>query len=132
MSGLTQVGGRPWLGTFMGYDLGCFDDETCRLEPIKNPFGSNALPRDLLRGARSRQGGALTFAMDLTAVVEDEKLDVLDCTIDLLRRFEHGTWAPGPGPGAADSRPPDPTEEQAEQAGEPEERLSTATRHDPS
>ena len=25
--------------TFMHYDLGYFDDETCRLEPIENPFG---------------------------------------------------------------------------------------------
>jgi len=23
----------------MQYDLGCFDNETCRLEPIDNPFG---------------------------------------------------------------------------------------------
>jgi len=23
----------------MRYDLGYFDDETCRLEPIENPFG---------------------------------------------------------------------------------------------
>ena len=27
-----------WLVTFMDYDLGFFDDETCRLEPIDNPF----------------------------------------------------------------------------------------------
>jgi hypothetical protein len=26
------------------YDLGYFDDETCRLEPIKNPFGPKVLP----------------------------------------------------------------------------------------
>jgi len=36
--GVTQVGERVWLVTFMRYDLGYFDDETCRLEPIKNPF----------------------------------------------------------------------------------------------
>jgi len=28
----------------MDYDLGHFDDETCRLEPIENPFGSKVLP----------------------------------------------------------------------------------------
>ena len=28
-----------WLVTFMHYDFGYFDDETCRLEPIENPFG---------------------------------------------------------------------------------------------
>jgi putative transposase len=27
-----------WLVTFMHHDLGYFDDETCRLEPIDNPF----------------------------------------------------------------------------------------------
>jgi hypothetical protein len=28
----------------MDYDLGYFDDETCRLEPIANPFGPKLLP----------------------------------------------------------------------------------------
>jgi len=44
---------HPWLAevdehirlvTFMHYDLGYFDDETCRLEPIDNPFGPKLLP----------------------------------------------------------------------------------------
>jgi putative transposase len=30
--------------SFMDYDLGYFDDETCRLEPIKNPFAAKVLP----------------------------------------------------------------------------------------
>jgi len=42
--GITQVGERLWLVTFMHYDLGYFDDETCRLEPIENPFGPKVLP----------------------------------------------------------------------------------------
>ena len=42
--GVTQVGARMWLVTFMHYDLGYFDDETCRLEPIENPFGPKVLP----------------------------------------------------------------------------------------
>jgi putative transposase len=42
--GVTQVGERIWLVTFMDYDLGYFDDETCRLEPIGNPFGPKVLP----------------------------------------------------------------------------------------
>jgi putative transposase len=42
--GVTQVGERTWLVTFMHYDLGYFDDETCRLEPIENPFGPKVLP----------------------------------------------------------------------------------------
>jgi putative transposase len=42
--GVTQVGDRIWLVSFMQYDLGYFDDETCRLEPIANPFGPKVLP----------------------------------------------------------------------------------------
>jgi putative transposase len=42
--GVTQVGDHVWLVTFMQYDLGYFDDETCRLEPIENPFGPKVLP----------------------------------------------------------------------------------------
>jgi putative transposase len=42
--GVTQVGERVWLVTFMRYDLGYFDDETCRLEPIENPFSPKLLP----------------------------------------------------------------------------------------
>jgi len=42
--GVTQVGEHVWLVTFMHYDLGYFDDQTCRLEPIENPFGPNVLP----------------------------------------------------------------------------------------
>ena len=39
-----QVSERAWLVTFTHYDLGHFDDETCRLEPIENPFGPTVLP----------------------------------------------------------------------------------------
>ena len=42
--GVKQVSDRIWLVTFMHYDLGYFDDETCRLEPIENPFGPKVLP----------------------------------------------------------------------------------------
>jgi putative transposase len=41
---VTQLGERIWLVTVMQYDLGSFDDETCRLEPIENPFGPKLLP----------------------------------------------------------------------------------------
>jgi putative transposase len=41
--GVTQVGERIWLVTFMHDDLG-YDDETCRLEPIESPFGPKLLP----------------------------------------------------------------------------------------
>jgi putative transposase len=42
--GVKQVSEHVWLVTFMQYDLGYFDDETCRLEPIENPFGPKVLP----------------------------------------------------------------------------------------
>jgi putative transposase len=42
--GVTQVDERIWLVTFMHDDSGYFDDETCRLEPIENPFDPNVLP----------------------------------------------------------------------------------------
>ena len=48
--GVTRVAERIWLVTFMHYDLGYFDDDTCRLEPIDNPFtyvlGMNCHPCD--------------------------------------------------------------------------------------
>jgi putative transposase len=42
--GVKQVDERLWLVSFMHYDLGYFDDETCRLKPIENPFGPRVLP----------------------------------------------------------------------------------------
>jgi putative transposase len=42
--GVRQVDDHLWLVSFMHYDLGYFDDETCRLEPIENPFGPKVLP----------------------------------------------------------------------------------------
>ena len=35
--GIKQTDDRIWLVSFMTYDLGYFDDETCRLEPLANP-----------------------------------------------------------------------------------------------
>ena len=42
--GVRQVSDRIWLVSFMDYDLGYFDDETCRVEPIENPFSPTVLP----------------------------------------------------------------------------------------
>jgi hypothetical protein len=42
--GIKQVSDRIWLVTFMDYDLGYLDHETCRLEPLENPFGRKVLP----------------------------------------------------------------------------------------
>jgi putative transposase len=41
--GIKQVSEEIWLVTFMDYDLGYFDHETCRLEPLENPFGPKLL-----------------------------------------------------------------------------------------
>lgn len=42
--GIKQTDERIWLVSFMHYDLGYFDDETCRLEPLQSPFGPKVLP----------------------------------------------------------------------------------------
>ena len=42
--GVRQVSDRIWLVSFMDYDLGYFDDDTCRLEPIENRFAAKVLP----------------------------------------------------------------------------------------
>jgi putative transposase len=42
--GVKEVSERIWLVTFMDYDLGFFDDETCRLESAINPFEPRVLP----------------------------------------------------------------------------------------
>jgi transposase InsO family protein len=36
--GIKEVSDRIWLVTFTNYDLSFFDHETCRLEPVNNPF----------------------------------------------------------------------------------------------
>lgn len=42
--GIKQVEDNIWLASFRDYDLGYFDDETCRLGPLHNPFGPKVLP----------------------------------------------------------------------------------------
>ncbi len=42
--GLKEVEGGVWLVSFMDYDLGYFDFEGIRFEPIGNPFGLKVLP----------------------------------------------------------------------------------------
>src|ERR1051326_4561257 len=42
--GVKQTAEHIWLVSFMDYDLGYFDDETCRLEAIDDPFGPRLLP----------------------------------------------------------------------------------------
>jgi putative transposase len=42
--GTKQVRNQIWLVSFMDHDLGYFDREICRLEPIANAFGPKVLP----------------------------------------------------------------------------------------
>lgn len=42
--GLKEVSDGTWLVTFMDYDLGYFDIDSCRFEPLANPFGPKVLP----------------------------------------------------------------------------------------
>lgn len=42
--GVKQVADRVWLVSFMQYDLGYFDDETCRIESATNPFAAKLSP----------------------------------------------------------------------------------------
>ncbi len=43
-AGIKEVEDHIWLVSFMHYDLGFFDHETCRLEPIADPFEPKVLP----------------------------------------------------------------------------------------
>ena len=42
--GIKEVSESIWLVTFMHYDMGYFDHETCRLEPVESPFDGKVLP----------------------------------------------------------------------------------------
>ncbi|HJS78503.1 MAG TPA: integrase core domain-containing protein [Burkholderiales bacterium] len=42
--GVRQLSDKIWLVSFMHHDLGFFDDETSRLEPVVNPFETRVLP----------------------------------------------------------------------------------------
>jgi putative transposase len=41
---MKQTADHIWVVSFMKYDLGSFDDETSRLEPIADPFGARLSP----------------------------------------------------------------------------------------
>jgi putative transposase len=42
--GIKEVSDQIWLVSFMHYDLGFFDHESCRIESAENPFGAKVLP----------------------------------------------------------------------------------------
>lgn len=41
--GIKEVDDKIWLVSFMDYDLGYFDEDSCRVEPLQNPFGPKVL-----------------------------------------------------------------------------------------
>jgi putative transposase len=42
--GVKQIADQVWLVSFMHYDLGFFDNESCRVEGAETPFGAKVLP----------------------------------------------------------------------------------------
>lgn len=42
--GIKETDDKIWLVSFMNYDLGYFDEQSCRVEPITNPFAAKLLP----------------------------------------------------------------------------------------
>ena len=42
--GIKETSDKIWLVSFMEYDLGYFDEDSRRFEPLANPFGHNLLP----------------------------------------------------------------------------------------
>ena len=42
--GIKEVSEKIWLVSFMQYDLGYFDEDSKRFEPVENPFGPKVLP----------------------------------------------------------------------------------------
>lgn len=42
--GIKEVNNGIWLVSFMDYDLGYFDEESTKFEPLDNPFGPKVLP----------------------------------------------------------------------------------------
>ena len=42
--GITETEDGIWLVSFMQFDLGYFDEDSCRVEPLDNPFKEKLLP----------------------------------------------------------------------------------------
>jgi len=41
--GVKEIEDRIWQFSFMNYHLGYFDLDSCRVEPVENPFGPKLL-----------------------------------------------------------------------------------------
>ena len=42
--GIREVNDRIWLVSFLEFDLGYFDEDDCRVEPLDSPFADRVLP----------------------------------------------------------------------------------------
>lgn len=42
--GIREIEEKIWLVSFMDFDLGYFDEDSCRVEPLDNPFKEKVLP----------------------------------------------------------------------------------------
>lgn len=42
--GIKEVNDKIWLVSFMNYDIGYFDEESCKVQPLENPFDAKVLP----------------------------------------------------------------------------------------
>ena len=42
--GIREVNDKIWLVSFLDFDLGYFDEDDCRVEPLDNPFADKVLP----------------------------------------------------------------------------------------
>ncbi len=86
--GIKEVNDGTWLVSFMNYDLGYFDEESHKFEPLKNPFGfytgltgagDGGRTRDLLLGKQTHYHCA-TPALQLTRIISGrESLTLLSC-----------------------------------------------------
>jgi putative transposase len=69
--GIRQVDDHVWLVSFMQYDLGHFDDETCRLEPLQNPFGPKIINPATLPNANAALAKPLATRAPNSAVASE-------------------------------------------------------------
>jgi len=69
--GIKQVSEQIWLVSFMDYDLGYFDDETCRLEPLANPFGPKVLQSPFAFNAAATEAKPRASAPSISAVASE-------------------------------------------------------------
>jgi putative transposase len=54
--GIREVDDKIWLVSFLDFDLGYFDEDGCRVEPIDNPFMAKVLPMSSVKGVTHVSG----------------------------------------------------------------------------